>query len=398
VVAGATAAVSLFAVEAFLRLDEERRGRDELRIFDPRQDPSDGDVLDVKQNFRQMWRAPEFTVAIRTGGAGFREDREVDLGDVDVAFFGDSFVFGHGVEQDERLSDAVARRLSDEVVVSLAYGNGFAPSHYRIYAERHPELRPRLAVVGLYLGNDLDADMRETRVVADPGTGLRRVVLPFRSITPQGHLMHHPAVLRPAARVARDCCALGRFLVGLLNRSERRAMLFEGRLRDRPPNSPNPRELDLGTLLPTALEALEDVVGLRDLVATRGGRTVVLLIPQNFYVARNARPHGRLTAIEVQRLRRKRPLQRRILAWCARRDLDCLDATPGLAAHPRAEELYFREDAHWTARGHAAAAAILLDHLGLRAGPTGEPGDDEDVMPATSWQPKSPPVAFASGR
>ena len=83
---------------------------------------------------------------------------------------------------------------------------------------------------------------------------------------------------------------------------------------------------------------------------------IALLIPQSFYVVRDAQPQGRMTAAEASRLRRKRPLQRAILKWCEQSRVDCLDLTTGLASHPEHEALYFRGDAHWTPLGHRVAA------------------------------------------
>jgi hypothetical protein len=359
-----TAAACLVVADRSVELLSAEAGRDELRIFAPDPDPEDADVLDVKRHFEQTWRSPEFAVRVRTNGAGLREERDFPISEVDVAFFGDSFVFGHGVEHGERISDLVGRALGGPLVASLAYPNGFTTAHYRAYAERRPELAPSVAVVGLYLGNDLDVDTRETRAVA--GEAGTRVDLPYRSVTRQGHLIFHDAALRAPFRWLRECSALGRLAVATLNRSAYRELLFDRKLGGLVPNGPNATALDSGTLHPPALAALDHLAALSALIERRGGHLIALLIPQNFYVAEGARPHGRLSPAEASRLRRKRPLQRRILRWCAEHGVDCIDPTATLAADPRRELLYFRDDAHWTPLGHAAAAAFLLEHPAFR--------------------------------
>jgi hypothetical protein len=121
----------------------------------------------VKPNLNLRWSTDEFDVAVRTNSAGYREDFEFSLADVEIALMGDSFTLGHGVEAEERYTALFAGRMKGSIdpkrIVSLSRNNGFQPEHYEYFLKKHPELRPKSIVVGLYLGNDLEPDVKETR-------------------------------------------------------------------------------------------------------------------------------------------------------------------------------------------------------------------------------------------
>ena len=152
-----------------------------LPIYEDRQ-VSDGRVTPVRGNLNHRWRTFEFDVTIRTNSGGYREDFEFRLADVEFAFMGDSFTFGHGVEVSERYTNLFSNRLKGRIdpahVVSLGRNDGFQPEHYEYFLRKHPDLRPKFVVVGLYLGNDLEPDVRETRFDRPRLT----VDLPYRAV------------------------------------------------------------------------------------------------------------------------------------------------------------------------------------------------------------------------
>ena len=68
-------------------------------------------VLPCKENFQSTWSNREYSVSVETNNLGLRSDRKTDLQKTDVAFFGDSFTFGHGVEKEERFSEIVEQKI-----------------------------------------------------------------------------------------------------------------------------------------------------------------------------------------------------------------------------------------------------------------------------------------------
>ena len=122
-------------------------------------------VFPIQQNASFDWVRDEFNVTVRTNSIGLRENFEIELKDVKVAFFGDSFTFGHGVNVENRFTNVFANNSSHfdaKEVVSMSYKNGFQPEHYEYIIRNTDDLKPDIYVVGLYLGNDLDADVKET--------------------------------------------------------------------------------------------------------------------------------------------------------------------------------------------------------------------------------------------
>ena len=59
-------------------------------------------VIPIRENIKVQWKMSEFSVEVRTNNFGLREDFNITLPEVLIAFFGDSFTFGHGVNVEER--------------------------------------------------------------------------------------------------------------------------------------------------------------------------------------------------------------------------------------------------------------------------------------------------------
>src|SRR5215831_17000147 len=68
----------------------------------------DDSVFTLKRNYTQRWRTDDFDVVVATNSDGFREDKDFSLKDLDVAFFGDSFTFGWGVNNDQKYTNIFA--------------------------------------------------------------------------------------------------------------------------------------------------------------------------------------------------------------------------------------------------------------------------------------------------
>ena len=95
---------------------------------------------------------------------------------------GDSFTFGHGVNVYDRYSNVTARQYPEMTIVSLSYNNGFQPEHYEYFLDRHPEISPKILFIGLYLGNDLDSDLNETRIERASDGKILQLELPYRDV------------------------------------------------------------------------------------------------------------------------------------------------------------------------------------------------------------------------
>jgi GDSL-like Lipase/Acylhydrolase family len=117
--------------------------------FDPRLGWSN------KPSSSGVFQRAEFTYPIRINRHGMRY-HEVDpapaAGTVRIAFLGDSFVWGVGAADRERVTDLLEKQYGIE---ALNFGaSGYSPTVYDLMLDRVIEFHPRYVVIGFCLGND----------------------------------------------------------------------------------------------------------------------------------------------------------------------------------------------------------------------------------------------------
>ena len=313
----------------------------------------------VKPNLNLRWRTDEFDVAVRTNSKGYREDFEFSLADVEIAFMGDSFALGHGVEAEQRYTalfgGMMKGRIDPKRIVSLSRNNGFQPEHYEYFLKKHPELRPKHIVIGLYLGNDLEPDVKETRFDRQSLT----LDLPYRTVE-DGAIVGAASYRLPLFRQLVSISGTARLAAILVNRSRWRDHLFEAGTVV--PNALNSPALEWGDFNAFSARSFASLVNIRDMAQQWGGRLVVLLIPQNFYAGAVKSPHlDPALWPKIPEIVAKGGLRAAVAERCKALALDCLDA-----GRVMAPEDFFAADAHWNASGHAKAAKLLHAYFSER--------------------------------
>jgi hypothetical protein len=317
---------------------------------------TDRDVLSLKKKFSQRWATSEFDVEIRTNASGYRENFEFKHSDVEVAFMGDSTVFGYGVEADERLSSVFAAKLDGVVdrqrVVSLSYKDGFQPEHYEYYLKKNPDIRPKFIVVSLALGNDLESDVRETNFD-------RRnlsLELPYRR-SEDGVLLNNTPFRIPYFETLIKTSYFFRLSAILINRSIYRERLFK--LDGVLPNSPNSESLELGALNSYSERAFQALMEIRDLAATWNGRVVIFIIAQNFYSGALAYPQINPQLVDkIPEILRTGGLRAAVRERCKLLHLECVDPTEMLVPDDS-----FTRDGHWNRAGHRKIGEMLARYF-----------------------------------
>jgi len=312
-------------------------------------------VLPIRENARFQWNADEFSVEVRTNSFGLRENFEIKLSEIEAAFFGDSFTFGHGVEGDERYSFIYASKLpvnKRDRVVSLSYKNGFQPEHYEFYFRNNEDLRPKRVVVGLYLGNDLGSDLTETNY--DNSTN--ELTLPYRRIFSEGQIGNSPTAFRFPLNKLADSSNFVELFLKVVGKTPFRSSLFRDGFEG--PNTPNNIQLELGDTELLSNGAMQSLGRLQTLVESRGGKLTILLIPQNYFFG-DGNPHIHTELKKnLEMLRRGRSLLSETISACVTLKLDCFDSRPYLI-----RESYFANDAHWNAKGHSQVGNALFSYL-----------------------------------
>jgi hypothetical protein len=304
-------------------------------------------------HFEQTWTLPEFRIKIRTNNIGLREECDYHGETVDIGFLGDSFAFGHGVEVQERVSNQVQALFLDKYVLCYSYLNGWTIPHYYLFLKRHPELVPKIAVVLLFLGNDLTCDMEESELVLDNGGELVAINSRGRCVE-RGMLVSRD--FNPTTRF------LKRFWFGeLLVRS--RILTTIGVRPELGPgaNVPPPPELDCGILDSRARLALSYLRKIKMMLERRGSRAIVYMIPFSYYIGDYHSLRDPATTADIQE---KLYLPSAIAEWCRENEVEYIDPIRRFQQEERkGHRLYFERDAHWNREGHRLSAEIIANYL-----------------------------------
>lgn len=325
-----------------------------LHMFLP---SAQGGFYASKPDYRQKFLNHEFSIDVQTNNIGLREERDYDGQPVDIAFIGDSFTFGWGVQAGQRYSDGVRESFPGLEVFSYSYPNGHAPIYYLSYLQNHPELMPRVLVLGLFAFNDLASDTEDALVVRDPQTGrIHSVGSKTLKVNRQGFIVTRDDTT-PAfpslAWLARHT-AIGRTVKVVGQRIKAPAGAQEK------PDTIKP--LDLGQFDETALTALGHIVEINELAESMGSSLVVLYIP--FASEVNDYPICQYSEAACKEIREKERLPLALELWAEQENIHFINP---LARFKRIEAegqpLYYNLDGHWNRQGHGAAASLVTEYL-----------------------------------
>jgi len=316
--------------------------------------PDSQSVTPIRKSISIRWKSKEFDVAVNTNQRGMREPFEVEDREVDVAFFGDSYTFGHGVEWKERYTTVFAASpyFSGSTGVSFSYLNGFQPEHYEYFLRVRTELRPKHVILGLYLGNDLGADVRETRYDAVANT----LAIPFECVLDNGAMAIHPRAYRfPLDRLFLKS-QFATLLVKAFAKTPCRDHLFARGVAV--VNQPNAVELETGATDLAQNRAMVSLVRIKKIVEDRGGRLTVLLIPQNYFFGA-PNPHIRDgLKNHIQEIVQGPNILKSVKETCHQFGLTYYDPTAVLSRKD-----FFEIDGHWNAGGHGKIGNALADYI-----------------------------------
>ena len=312
-------------------------------------------VIPIRENIKVQWKMSEFSVEVRTNNFGLREDFNITLPEVLIAFFGDSFTFGHGVNVEERYTNIYASHFPKmkSKIISLSYKNGFQPEHYEFYFRNNTTLNPKKVVVGLYLGNDLETDILET--VYDHS--INKLELPYRKIFLKGQWGNNRSRYRYPLNTFADTSNFVEFFLKIINRTALRDKLFRNSFNGT--NSVNSVEMDKGNIDLRNNRAMQSLLRLNSLVKKRGGEMTIVIIPQNYFF-KNSNPHINPDLKKnIDEIRNGKSLLTEVISFCRKFDLDCFNTRPILN-----EQDYFPGDGHWNASGHRKVGKALIEYLG----------------------------------
>lgn len=327
-------------------------------------DPVLGHTL--RRNFDGWIKAPEFTTRITTGPLGLRDPiatHEKPAGTSRIVLLGDSFVQGVGVDDPE----SVARRLDSRLGASVEVVNGgvagFGTAQEVLFFERDvARLSPDLVILVFFVGNDITNNNYRLELW---NQDLKLALKPYFDLMPDGSLRLYPPPPPPPTGMQEWIRTSSR----LFNVVETGVMLkldptwareehgAVGGIREpvRGIYDTQPEgEWHRGWSITEAL-----LTRLRDRVHGGGGRLAIVGAPElramDDDTWRREMGGGRLGS---GRLQVSAPTDR--LGAVARTlGVPYLDLLQAFRAAHRDGSLFYPLDRHWTARGHAVAAAEI---------------------------------------
>lgn len=315
---------------------------------------------------------------------GYRNHHVPDSGD--VVTLGDSQTYGHGALASASWPAWLGRETGNDVY-NLGLG-GYGPLDYRFLAEtRIDSLRPRLVIVGLYLGNDLyDAYRSVSRndhwrhlrgdYALDSGGDARGPLGTLPPASPgfgsrtKSWLRHHSVLYSLAAAASRN--ALRTFLRESFGGWDPRVAVLRDSTGDllTALNPDRRRAVDRSD--PTILEGLrltlEALEVISELCLSRKIDYRVVLIPTKERVYVEALPDAVMSGHQAQIERLvadEAVLSSEIRNWLAQRDIAFSDPLADLQEAARSGVLIYprTENGHPTAEGYHVIASVVAHDL-----------------------------------
>ena len=298
-------------------------------------------------NYSGVLTSRDFEIPYELNSLGFRE-RELDFKELSrnrpYLFTGDSYFHGWGVERDARISERFAAILqSDSVeaeVLNLAFP-GFGTYQYldilKLYAEK---INPRLVIIGFFIGNDFLDDIATTK----RGRRSDRQDEKFLQLYTHDIKALLRAFLRssPLVNMARYSLweiEFFRYFFAKLSIENDRIILYK-------------REDSLlqDTFYSATFAAFEEIA---KFAQRREFSLLVVLVPDHLQI---------LKPELFAQYDFDKP-QKKLTRHLEKLGIPHLDLSSEFLFFERPQELYFREDKHWTAKGHEFAADLLFKYV-----------------------------------
>ena len=318
---------------------------------------SKSSVLPIKENISVQNSTDEFNTMINTNNRGLREKFNVNNKDIDVAFFGDSWTFGYGVNDNERYSYIFSQDtfFLKSKVVNFSYINGFQPEHYEYYLHINADLHPKNVIIGLYLGNDFDSDIEETNYDWKNNS----LSIPYRFVSSNGALYNNPVVYNFPFNYLVDVSSFVKLVVIMINKTNYRDYLFNNELKV-PVNNPNRVDLELGKEDLAKNRAIQSLIRIQKIVKERGGKLTILLIPQNYFFDSNSkRPHiHRNLKNRINEVKQGNNILKATKKILAKLCIDYYD--PSIIMN---QQYYYKTDGHWNSKGHSIIGSELAKYI-----------------------------------
>ena len=293
---------------------------------------------------RVRHRTTEFDVELAIDDAGLRGSA-VGSGRRRVCLLGDSFAFGHGVEQHERLGDRLSALEPELTVHTVALPGLGTDQQLLLYRELEgPHAEAELVILLYFLDGVARNGARSRHGLAKPWFELEGGELVLRGIPVPDLSGESP----PPSSEAGSLTTLRTWLRrhSALHRLLRRQLVTHAPTLVGGAEDPYPEYTNGAPAWSRTVALFE---ALRDAAAERGARLGLVVVPGLWHLV-----EGRTQAH-----------QEAVLEACEQLGIPALDLTPVLAGSSGegGRDAYFPSDGHWRPQGHERAAQAIRSWL-----------------------------------
>jgi len=325
----------------------------------------------------------EFTVPVRINTDGRRDlERPVAKppGTYRILLLGDSFVEAMQVPIEQtfarHLEAALTRPGSPPVeVISMGVSGYGTASQYLWYREHGRAYQPDLVLLSFYPGNDVRNNSPTLEPTLRPeydGDGNLRRVEGGKPNSTRGWLASSAAYTYVRKMLVTQHPALAERLARL-------GLVDPAALRPVPMQDGVPVDYwvyaaDAPPVWRDAWAHTEHLLdGLHEAASADGARFMVMVVtareviyPGDWQQLLDTYPAMGHVAWDLD------GPERRVLAWCNRAGVPCIQLSPAFKARRDGQRLHFHYDGHWTAAGHALAAETVANFLRGAAWPSAQ--------------------------
>ena len=345
---------------------------------------TDGRALGLVPNYAGNQTRKEFSTVLRTNDIGLRDHRSlaeiVRAPGLRIMCMGDSFTFGWGVDWEQTWCQRLGQYLRNErqidtTTVSTGYDNGLSPVQYAFSLDNYlSRLKPDLVIASLFMENDV----KEAGYIEADGTKGQRL----RELSlGDGYLVTEAGAQRGKLYLFAYQAS---YLVRLVARAATMistTILQSNGATIEVSNDKTPYFFLSGVPKPddaSYAATLAALVRMRDTLAGKGIRFLVMVIPSNFQVSAHyfgpmAENFGFSPATLATVMASGQP-QAFLADYFARNGIEFVDLLPAFRQIDRpGNRLYFDIDAHFSVKGNDEAARQIAEAL-ARKGFLGRPG------------------------
>ncbi len=271
---------------------------------------------------RQWRNKGEFDVEIKINQYGFRDVKDFKLSrKEDIFVLGDSYSFGHGVEEDERYSNLFQSQIDSDVYNIAIPANLLGYKKHLEYAKQNGANVGNI-ILGLCMENDL-------------------LFYNEKTLSPASHLKKRFSFIAKVKRYLTNHSCLYSFITAHIHQN-RAFSSFLNRLG-------LIKENEIGALKNVfAKEILSSTVNLLDDI-TQNYNSIVVIIPSRLnWVGDNQE--------EEQKIHRT------LISLLNENNINVLDLKPIFEASGDPMQFHFEYDGHWNKNGHRLAAKAITLH------------------------------------